>query len=406
MGQDSAALPLSGLSDHELEALRPYVVDLENGRFSGLPEATGKAELKTVPADVDAIFSTHLPAFAASKGGGPVPVVFWAHGGLVSEGAALASAWRLIPWWLANGIYPVHFVWHTGLWASLGDLLADHAREISALPTSDNALGAAASGQTGSPAIAAARGLGSPVTDFTNKLIEELLRRVGGPGVWAAMKENARRASEPGGGAAYVAAAASAFQSEHRGAATVHAAAFSAGANFHQHFVPAVVRAGSAIDTCTLLVPSVGTEQFKRDLMPLLGHGMGRLGIFGMNEALARADNCFGIYRGSLLLLIRAALDAKPGTPLLGLQQCISEDPVLDALFKVAPATGPAESVWSVTTDGPLDARSAATTHTAFDDDVPTMDSVARRITGRESIVSFGSTTYAGLLAAAATIVP
>lgn len=402
MARDETVLPLSGLLPAELEALRPFVVDLENGHFSGLPGASGHAELKTVPADVDTIFSTHLPAFAASRGGGAVPVVFWAHGGLVSEGSALTAAQRNIPWWLANGIYPIHFVWHTGFWDSLGDLVADHAREIWTPTAANKSMGAAAASLTGVPSVASGRGLNSPVTDSSNKLIEELLRHVGGMAIWAAMKENALKASEPGGGAAYVAAAMAAFQSHNPGTATVHAAGFSAGANFQEHFVPAVVRNGGAIDTCTLLVPAVGTEEFKRTLLPLLGQGVGRIAVFGMKTVLAREDNCFGIYRGSLLDLIRAALDPTPGTPILGLQQCIGEDTVLNALFKVYPETGPAESVWSVTCDGALDARSAATTHSAFDDDVPTMDSVVRRITGRKSIVSFGTTAHAGLLAVAA----
>ncbi|WP_287928400.1 hypothetical protein [Arthrobacter sp.] len=386
MEQDPSAAGLPAPTPDQLAAMRPYVVELQDGKFATT------AQLNTTPADVDAIFSTHLPAFAEARGGGAVPVVLWAHGGLVDERLALSEALRDIPWWLANGIYPIHFVWHTGLWETLGDLLAQHYGEL------------AAAGAVPDPGRGPLPGVqDAALTDFTDGVIEDLLRCVGGPEVWGAMKDNARLASEPGGGAAYVAGALRAYLGAHPGSAALHAVGFSAGANFQRHFVPAVARAGgAAFDTCSLLVPALSTESFKDGLAPLLGTGIKSLALFGMHQELALSDNYLGIYHKSLLYLIRGGLDSAPGTPLLGLQQCISADPVLAALFKVAPATGVAEAVWSVSTTGPLDARSAATTHTAFNDDVPTMDSVARRILGRDVIVSFGTTAHAGLIKALA----
>lgn len=377
MVHDASVEGPSGLSTGQLDALRPYVVELQDGKFATT------AELNTTAADVDAIFSTHLPAFIDARGGGPVPVVFWAHGGLVGEAAALAAARRSIPWWLANGIYPIHFVWHSGLWATLGDLIAACVAEMVAAPD-------------------APRAVDLPWTNFTDGLIEGALRATGGPDVWRAMKDNARLGSEPGGGAAYVAGAVQNFMAAQSGAATLHAAGFSAGANFHRHFVPAVVggggRPGPSFESCSLLVPALGTDAFKDGLEPLIGSGIKRLAMFGMKEELALADNCFGVYRKSVLYLVRGALDARPDTPILGLQQCVREDRELARLFD--PATGTADAVWSVATTGRLDSRSAATHHMAFDDDVPTMDSVARRIAGRDNIVSYGTTQHDGVLAA------
>ena len=384
MGHDAGVEGQPGLSDTQLDALRPYVVELRDGKFPTT------AELNTTAADVDAIFSTHLPAFIEARGAGPVPVVFWAHGGLVSEDAALAEARRNIPWWLSNGIYPIHFLWHSGLWDTLGDLVASHVTEMLAAP-------------------GARGGVELGWTDFTDGLIEGVLRGVGGPEIWGALKDNARHASEPGGGAAYVAGGVQAFMAANPGAAALHAAAFSAGANLHQHFIPAVVggaivggqaRQGPSFETCSLLVPALRTDAFKAGLVPLIGTGIRRLAMLGMKEELALADNCFGVYRKSALYLVRGALEAEPGTPYLGLQQCVREDPDLARLFD--PATGTADAVWSVAATGPLDSRSAATHHMAFNDDVPTMDSVARRIAGRDHIVSFGTTQHAGVMRAVA----
>lgn len=49
---------------------------------------------------------------------------------------------------------------------------------------------------------------------------------------------------------------------------------------------------------------------------------------------------------------------------------------------------GTADIIWSKTTSGPLTSRSTSTSHGGFDSDIPTMDSVARRVTGSSRIQS------------------
>src|SRR6476660_8528672 len=90
-----------------LDALRPHVVNLTRGEFST------DGIMQTSQDDVDAIFDEHLPAFLA-RAKTTVPLVIWAHGGIVSERAGLAIAGLQIPWWRDNGAYPLHFVWETG----------------------------------------------------------------------------------------------------------------------------------------------------------------------------------------------------------------------------------------------------------------------------------------------------
>ena len=67
-------------SPDDVESLRPYVVNLSRGEFST------DGDMQTSKADVDAIFDRHLPAFV-QESTQPVPVVIWAHGGIVSERA-------------------------------------------------------------------------------------------------------------------------------------------------------------------------------------------------------------------------------------------------------------------------------------------------------------------------------
>jgi hypothetical protein len=102
-----------------------------------------------------------------------------------------------------------------------------------------------------------------------------------------------------------------------------------------------------------------------------------------MKDQLERADNCAGVYRKSLLYLIREGLEPAQPTPILGLEIELRAD------AELAPIRGPVaggqqvgEVVWSKTTQdqGGLRGASTSKSHGGFDDDVPTMDSVARRI--------------------------
>ncbi len=73
-----------------IERLRPHVINLRMGRFSKDGKMTTQRE------DVDAIFEEELPRFVAAHSGTGmgvrVPVVFYAHGGLVAESSGLAVA--------------------------------------------------------------------------------------------------------------------------------------------------------------------------------------------------------------------------------------------------------------------------------------------------------------------------
>ena len=101
-------------ADGDFMSLNPHLVNLRNGRLTAGGLASTTAE------EVDRIFEVHLPRFIAEYPGSPVPLMFWAHGGLVPERTGLAAAAHHVPWWLANGVYPVYFVWETGLLEALG----------------------------------------------------------------------------------------------------------------------------------------------------------------------------------------------------------------------------------------------------------------------------------------------
>ncbi|WP_208711356.1 caspase family protein [Sinomonas sp. R1AF57] len=345
----------SGLSDEELAALKPHVINLRRGQLADRP--AGEGEYFSTAADVEAIFATHLPAFLAGRSG-PVPLMVNAHGGLVTEAAGLRAAASRIPWWKENGVYPIYFVWETGLVTSLADALAGW--------------------------LGGSRGPG----DFKDRIVELAARFGQGERVWGEMKEYAEAASA-GGGASVFADALGSFMNEHRGALTVHAVGHSAGSIFHSYFIPAAVKAGvDRFETVSFLAPAVRTDLFKEKLKDEVDQSIGRLSMFTMTDDRERADNCVRVYGKSLLYLVRAAFEPRIGDPILGLQDSVRSDPDLRDWFGEPDSPSSAQVVWSVEDRGPF-SSSDATSHGAFDDDPATMESVLRRIVDRKDVTPF-----------------
>ena len=274
--------------------------------------------MTTDPADVDAIFDVHLPAFIA-RAAKPVPLVVWAHGGLVSEQTGLAIANHQVPWWLRNGAYPLHFVWESGFIDALKQILAGRgARDLA---------------------------------DFTIDPAIEFLARPLGSRMWTAMKTSADLASQPGGGARYVAQRLAAFGAANPGQVSLHAVGHSAGAIFHSHFLPAAHAEGApGFDSLQLLAPALRVDGFTSRLRPMLGAGIDRLVMYTMNKQAERDDNCVQIYRKSLLYLVSRAFEPESESPILGLEQSVRADPSLVDVFGLKPGVpGRATVIWSPT---------------------------------------------------------
>ena len=80
-------------------------------------------DYRTSRVDVARIFAKDLPDFVAAHQPGPVPLVLYAHGGLVEKDSGFGIAARQVEWWKANGIYPIHFAWETGFGTALWDAM-------------------------------------------------------------------------------------------------------------------------------------------------------------------------------------------------------------------------------------------------------------------------------------------
>lgn len=349
-----------------IQSLRPHVINLNQGSLS----TTG--QFQTRPADVDAIFEEHLHNWARGREGQKLPLVFYAHGGLTSEQSGLFTADEQVKWWLENGAYPIHFVWETGLLETLGQLLnPSRQRAIDVFAPSDFAL-------------------------------ETLARGIGGVTIWAGMKVSAERAADDDGGARYAARKLKEFcdKPEFKDRVELHAVGHSAGAIFHAHFIPAALEVGAPhFKSLHLLAPAIRVDTFERQLLEKIGPGKGveHLSVFTMARDFEEDDNCVSIYRKSLLYLIYYALEPQRKTPILGLEISVRENAKLKRLFDLDKKGGGAgEVIWSVSKEKTGRSATASRTHGGFNNDAPTMQSVAQRILGRE-VTPFTGTEERGL---------
>jgi hypothetical protein len=352
----------------DLQAMRQHIVNLRMGQFSS------NGDWSTSPGDVDAIFEDYLPAALkkAQAEGRKLRLMFYAHGGLNAEASALAAARDRIGWWMSNDIYPIFFVWETGLCETLGQML-ERARQGRDLVE---------------------RNLFSDYV--SDPFIEAFAHRAGGVQIWSAMKWSAQQASSANavggdagaagakpGGAYYVAAQLAEFCKAHPDL-EIHATGHSAGAIFHSHFIPCALAQGvPQFHSLHLLAPAVRVDLFRQQIEPLVGNRVGRLAMYTMWDSFEKNDQCGEVYRKSLLYLIHHALEPETEGAILGLERCVRADAGLKRLFGIGGATAAADVVWS---DNGLDrgcSASRSRTHGGFDDDAATMGSVVRRVLGK-----------------------
>ncbi len=348
-------------SDAEREIFRSHVVDLAMGQLSD-DGCYNNAE-----SDLDELVArigTWIDGAAKPR------LVFFAHGGLVDESSGLGIAIRDRSWWLANGVYPVFFVWETGFL----EVFQQKQREL------------------------AARNI---VTDASDALLEITLGPTAGKPTWDRIKTSALLSSAaetatgfPGGAYRFAAKLAARLKTH---AATpgakpvgLHAVGHSAGAIFHCHYLPALLAALATaglpkpkIETLALLAPAARVDLFKSHLKPLVPKGIAQFALFTMDRPTELADNVATVYRKSLLYFVRNACEEPVhATPILGLEESVRADADLAQWFGLnggAPSAG-VDVAWSPTAavSGPSATRSR--THGGFDNDAPTMNSVMYRI--------------------------
>lgn len=349
-GGVAAHMPLAAVHTGVLDihALSPYVVDTGNDG-----ELSAAGDFHTREQDLDMIVDTLMPSHRAEwqiPAAQPLDVALYAHGGLADERAAARTASVWIPLLKQAHIFPLVFMWESGLIDTLLNEVKDAFRSRGEIPTG---------------------GMLSKVDRWWSDRIEGMARLVG-KRRWAEVKENARLLSEnPAGGARLLVQRLAPLRRRVR----VHLIGHSAGAIVHAHLAELLVSQGFTVESLTLLAPAARMDLFDAKLLPLLRNGsIKRMAQFHLTDACEGDEGGMRAalgYKRSLLYLISNGLEEQRSLPVLGMQRFFDRH--------VAPLALPSLQ----TRVAPQSPATQATRHGGFDDDAATQRSVVAHLVGR-----------------------
>ncbi len=288
----------------DLARLPKYVVDVE---ARGLPSAGGKAQSSPRQIkDLVAEMGRQHDRWVKDSGDPTRHVVLYAHGGLVDEDGGIRVADRMISWWLANRVYPVHIVWESGALSTILSFLKGTIGDV--LP------------------------FGGPfdgIWEAIDRLIENKARRFGP--LWEEMKTNARAASgplsqpaasidwnrrDPGPdpGVTLLVEQLSQYAKSHPGQVRFHLVGHSAGSVVLAAALRRLGAAGLSAESMQLMGGAITVEEFAQTVLPTLRNGrLKRFATFDLTDAAEDADQCPGppvaLYHKSLLYLVARSLE-------------------------------------------------------------------------------------------------
>lgn len=349
------------LNSRQLAELKKHVVNLNSGQFST------DGEFTTSKQEVQAIFDRHIVEWMEEADQEELDIVFYSHGGLTNEAWGLATAHHQVRWWKENGVYPIFFVWETGLLETIWQLI--QGRDSGSRGLFD--------------------GIAHAAGELNDRFWESVFRGAQVPTLWAGMKSSARLSFEDSGGGAgnTVLEAVFEFISGLENEVRLHAVGHSAGSIFVSHMIAAASEYEDfpKFESGHFLAPAISNDLFRQTLMPLIGRTdsdqLKHLSIFTMSDGLEKKDTV-GPYRKSLLYLIYHALEAEKQTHILGLEHSLyAEGDMADFFGLIGADSNLTDVVFSKTAENaPSKSRSQSTKHGDFDDDAFTMESVLRRI--------------------------
>ncbi len=274
-------------------------------------------------------------------------ILIYAHGGLNSPEDSARRIAAMKDTFKANGIYPFHVMYDTGVTEELKDLI------------------------TRKESNATQRTAG--FTDWTDRFIEGLVRRPGTL-LWEEMKQDADDAfSRAGAGTdALERFVKNIKQSKRR--VKIHLVGHSTGAIVIAHLLQTLSRRSVTFSSCSLMAPACSVELYHTTYLPVLQKksklALGDMAIYNLRDQLELDDNVGKIYRKSLLYLVSNAFEREKEKPLLGMEKFVKQ---------VKTVGSSPQFIYSNGIDGQ---RTRSTSHGGFDNDAYTMNHILGRILG------------------------
>jgi pimeloyl-ACP methyl ester carboxylesterase len=302
-------------------------------------------------------------------------IVLYAHGGLVSEDAGAETHRR---WWLDNSIYPINFVWHSGL---LESFHSKSERQRLHDQTNRGAL------------------------TIPSKLVEAAEKKIMRP-LWDEMKTNAAMASRPLSqqeqpdwskigsiqkdlpGASLLVSRLRLYVEKYPDT-QIHVMGHSAGSIFSIGLLERLQEYKIPVESVTYLAPAMRVDEFDRFLLPKLrSHFVKQITVYNLPEIYENSEVSAikGIgYQGSILKLVSQAIES-PGlgnlvvVPILGMQKFFLEPINIFSTMTLNETLRQNDGLLVLSDPDNKNAESAAVTHSGFDDEPRTLDSTAKRI--------------------------
>jgi hypothetical protein len=325
-------------------------------------------------------------------GKGPSRILFYAHGGLNAEEESIKRIQVMAPYFLANGIYPIHLTWRTGVLESLQGIFEDIREGVEPTGAFRDVW----------------RVVKDTIGEARDRAVEVACQTTGVKAIWSQMKQNARAAGtqrQPIAGAegkvaqkdptlVLLAAAVERLKSKIP-RLEVHLVGHSAGAILFGHLLDALRDRSLSVDSCTLYAPAC-TVQFAVDhYQPAMTGGVLRKRDFYvelLSDERELADTV-GPYGRSLLYLVSRALEDQHNTPILGManawdaskRRLWSNDPAIQQGLKAwqtfwGGSRAPREVTESQISNGVARIPSS---HGGFDNDVAVLTRTIERTAGR-----------------------
>jgi hypothetical protein len=259
-----------------------------------------RPDMATAAAMVDSVAYESVRNWFHGEGSTkPKKIVIFAHGGLNSEPESIQRARVLGPYFKANGIYPLFYVWKTGIGETLCNELTDRF--------SAQNQQAVAAGKLG---------------DVRDRFIESVAH---GPLRWAwrQMKENAERGMLAGHAIALLARSLSRLSTLYPDA-EVHLVGHSAGAFVVGHLLRSFRKANVGVASTTLYAPACSLR-FALDHFANGDVSKNRFWMHLLSDRNEQDDFVVSnlIYGKSLLYLVDRGFEEVRKTPLAGLAKTL-----------------------------------------------------------------------------------